>query len=108
MVRQLYNEARKCTRYHLFFIFLFNSYFYYIPIYTVRTLGTEDRVKDPSKSMAPLDSVLTFVSFPGSNIKDLFVHETPVVAAQEALPTPPGIFHVTAIYITFMGLQIMP
>jgi hypothetical protein len=52
-------------------------------------LGTEDRVKDPSKFMAPLESVLTFVSFPGSDIKDLFVHETPVIA-QEALPTPPG------------------
>jgi hypothetical protein len=58
--------------------------------------------------MAPLDSVLTFVSFPGSDIKDLFVHETPVVAAQEALPTPPGILHITAIHIAFISPQIMP
>ena len=50
----------------------------------VRTLGTEDRVADPAKKIAPTSSVLSFVSFPGLEIKDLFVHE----AKNDEAPPP--------------------
>lgn len=53
-------------------------------------LGTEDRVTD--KPVAAATSVLPFVSFPGSEIKDLFVHEqteAPAPPANERKSNPP-------------------
>lgn len=56
-------------------------------------LGTEDRVTDSPVSAGT--SVLPFVSFPGSEIKDLFVHEPtetpapPVVERKSDPPHPP-------------------
>ena len=53
----------------------------------VRCLGTEDRVKDPAQKIPANTNVIAFVSFPGNDIKDLFVHE----AVPEAPPqNPPG------------------
>jgi len=51
----------------------------------VRTLGTEDRVTDPSKKVAATANVISFVSFPGAEIKDLYVHEP---KSDEAQPPP--------------------
>eukprot|EP01031_Cornospumella_fuschlensis_P034951 gene34951-42327_t len=49
----------------------------------VKSYGTEERVKDPSKIVPAINSTLHFVTFPGSDIKDLYVHEdgTPPPAA---------------------------
>lgn len=41
----------------------------------VRCLGTEDRVNDFSRKVLPNPNSMPFVSFPGSDIKDLFVHD---------------------------------
>eukprot|EP01041_Mallomonas_annulata_P009867 gene9867-20529_t len=42
----------------------------------VRCLGTEERVTDKSKKVGATDDVVNYVSFPGHEIKDLYVHET--------------------------------
>ena len=70
----------------------------------VRCLGTEDRVTDPTKVVGVSTTVTPFVTFPGNEIKDLYVHDgsaaepaaapTPAPAAPAApaaakLPTPP-------------------
>ncbi|RYH18968.1 hypothetical protein EON65_26620, partial [archaeon] len=59
------------------------------PLPTVRSYGTEDRVKDESKVVAANNSTLHFVTFPGSDIKDLYVHEdgTPPPAPIPSQPT---------------------
>lgn len=47
----------------------------------VKCFGTEDRVTDPSKKVqATPDKIIAFVNFPGSEIKDLMVHEQPTPA----------------------------
>eukprot|EP00429_Kryptoperidinium_foliaceum_P102562 CAMPEP_0176244764 /NCGR_PEP_ID=MMETSP0121_2-20121125/31598_1 /TAXON_ID=160619 /ORGANISM="Kryptoperidinium foliaceum, Strain CCMP 1326" /LENGTH=255 /DNA_ID=CAMNT_0017584379 /DNA_START=18 /DNA_END=782 /DNA_ORIENTATION=- len=38
-------------------------------------LGTEDRVRDPSRMVAANSVIIPFVTFPGSEIKDLIVHD---------------------------------
>ena len=48
---------------------------------TVKCLGTEDRVTDAANVVAANPAILAFVTFPGHEIKDLYVHET--TAAQE-------------------------
>ncbi len=58
---------------------------------TVKAFGTEDRVTDKSKVVPPSSSTLPFVTFPGQEIKDLYVHEsaaapTPAPAAPEQKP----------------------
>lgn len=56
----------------------------------VQVFGTEDRVTDKSKSIPPSTQVLPFVTFPGQEIKDLYVHEAsslpPAPAASAAAP----------------------
>jgi hypothetical protein len=51
-------------------------------------------VTDPAKKVAANDNLLPFVTFPGNEIKDLYVHdvssETAPAAAAETLPTPPA------------------
>lgn len=55
----------------------------------MRCNGTEDRVKDPSKQVPATSTVIPFVSFPGAEIKDLYVlDETEAAAAP--LPNPPA------------------
>ena len=54
--------------------------------FVVRVLGTEDRTT--SNPVAASDNVLAFVSFPGNEIKDLFVHESQEPA--QDLPKPPA------------------
>jgi len=49
----------------------------------VKCLGTEGRVTDPSKTVPSNTSIIPFVTFPGQEIKDLYVHESP-----EAAPAP--------------------
>jgi protein LSM14 len=49
----------------------------------VQVFGTEDRVTDKSKSIPPSTAVIPFVTFPGQEIKDLYVHES------STAPTPP-------------------
>jgi len=65
----------------------------------VKCKGTEDRVQDPSKKVAPSTSVINFVIFPGNEIQDLYVHEeaveTPSTAPAPPLPTPPKVPEVT-------------
>ena len=59
--------------------------------FVVRTLGTEDRVTDPAKMIAATTNVLSFVSFPGGEIKDLYVHEAKnedTAAVAPAAPAP--------------------
>lgn len=48
-------------------------------------MGTEDRISDPSKKVPPSDKVTPFVTFPGNEIKDLFVHD------QQPEPAPPAV-----------------
>lgn len=50
-------------------------------------MGTEDRVTDPSKKVAANSVVIPFVTFPGSEIKDLIVHDPTNVPAPPA-PAP--------------------
>ena len=64
-------------------------------LFVVVCFGTEDR--EAEKSVAASDSVLAFVSFPGNEIKDLYVHEpnqdTPeedISSKNESLPPPPN------------------
>lgn len=62
----------------------------------VKAFGTEDRITDKSKTIPASSQTIPFVTFPGQEIKDLYVHESqnppspapaaPVVAA--AAPTP--------------------
>lgn len=50
----------------------------------MKCFGTEERVTDPTKRVLPSNEKKPFLTFPGMNIKDLYVHEeSPVV------PTPP-------------------
>lgn len=51
------------------------------PFSSVRCYGTEDRVKEADKIIPGNAGVLSFVTFPGSDIKDLYVHEAPPAAA---------------------------
>jgi protein LSM14 len=51
----------------------------------VAFLGTEDRVTDPSRIVKPSPVPLKFVSFPGADIKDLYVHED---TTPEPAPAP--------------------
>jgi len=68
-----------------------------IVLQKVRCLGTETRVTDPSKIVPVNNTPVAFVTFPGSDIKDLYVHDAedapaaPAAAAQASapLPTPP-------------------
>jgi protein LSM14 len=55
----------------------------------VRCLGTEDR--HASRVVAPSPQILAFVSFPGQEIKDLYVHESviPEQPVVEVVNTPP-------------------
>lgn len=43
----------------------------------VKCLGTEGRVTDESKKIPSNPTVIPFVTFPGQEIKDLYVHENP-------------------------------
>ncbi len=43
---------------------------------SVKCLGTEGRVTDESKKVQANSAVIPFVTFPGQEIKDLYVHET--------------------------------
>lgn len=54
---------------------------------------------DPAKKVPATDNVLSFVTFPGNEIKDLYVHDVtpeaapaagPAPAAAESLPAPPA------------------
>jgi protein LSM14 len=67
--------------------------------FIVRCKGTEDRVQDPSKKIAPSPNVINFVIFPGNEIQDLYVHEeaveTPSTTPAPPLPTPPKVQEVT-------------
>ena len=64
----------------------FNSACEFVIIYayylvTVRYFGTEDRPVE--KKIAGNEAVLAFVSFPGNEIKDLYVHEGDEAAPKE-------------------------
>lgn len=61
-----------------------------IALKDVRVFGTEDRVTDPAKKVAPSNAPIPFVTFPGSEIKDLYVHEAAAAEAAGDLPTPPN------------------
>ena len=56
-------------------------------------MGTEDRVKDPSKKVPSNIAIIPFVTFPGEEIKDLYVHEEVSAVSNSAtasLPNPPA------------------
>lgn len=60
--------------------------------YAVVCYGTEDR--DAEKSVGASETVLAFVSFPGNEIKDLYVHEpgqdsVDKTGESQNLPNPP-------------------
>lgn len=57
---------------------------------TVKCNGTEDRVKDPSKQVPPNDQVIPFVSFPGAEIKDLYVIDETTAPAPSAPAAKPA------------------
>lgn len=60
---------------------------------TVQVFGTEDRVTDKAKTVAPSTQIIPFVTFPGQEIKDLYVHETsapPAPAPASAAHAPPA------------------
>lgn len=54
----------------------------FLPI--VKCLGTEGRVSEEGKKVPANGSIIPFVTFPGQEIKDLYVHESP-----DAAPAPP-------------------
>jgi protein LSM14 len=58
----------------------------------VQVFGTEDRVTDKSKTVLPSTQILPFVTFPGLEIKDLYVHEssTPPAAPAHSTTAPPA------------------
>lgn len=59
----------------------------------MQVFGTEDRVTDPAKKVAANSATIPFVTFPGGEIKDLYVHEAANSdAAKETVPTaaPPA------------------
>jgi len=66
----------------------------------VDCLGTEDRVTDPARIVKATSTKIKFVSFPGADIKDLFVHEeTPApepAPAPAPAPTPATVFAAPA------------
>lgn len=55
----------------------------------VQCLGTEDRIADPAKKIPSNPAIIPFVTFPGEEIKDLYVHEEAAKAAATSLPDPP-------------------
>lgn len=65
-----------------------------IALKDVQVFGTEDRVTDAAKKVAPSTAMIPFVTFPGSEIKDLFVHEaasaTTDATATAATSAPPA------------------
>jgi hypothetical protein len=66
---------------------------FYLPaliLFLVQVFGTEDRVTDPSKSVAASTAKIPFVTFPGAEIKDLYVHEGTSAGGNETLPAPPA------------------
>jgi hypothetical protein len=59
----------------------------------VQVFGTEDRVTDASKVVAASVALIPFVTFPGPEIKDLYVHESQAAstaAGGDSLPHPPA------------------
>jgi hypothetical protein len=58
--------------------------------FSVKAFGTEDRVTEKSKVVPPSSSTLPFVTFPGQEIKDLYVHESATPAASPAPAAPPA------------------
>lgn len=57
----------------------------------VQCLGTEDRILDPSMKIPSNPAIIPFVTFPGEEIKDLYVHEEAAAAkAATSLPNPPA------------------
>lgn len=54
----------------------------------VQAFGTENRVTDPSKIVPPTTQVLPFVTFPGQEIQDLYVHDEAPAAAPAPAPAP--------------------
>ena len=54
----------------------------------VAFLGTEDRVTDPERIVKPTNVPIKYVSFPGDDIKDLFVHEEKEQSEPSAAPAP--------------------
>lgn len=65
-------------------LFSINSEESSIVLRNVVCFGTEDRVSDPANAVSGTSAVLPFVSFPGSEIKDLMVHEPTEVEATSA------------------------
>lgn len=64
----------------------------------VHCYGTEDRVKEADRIVPGNSIVLTFVTFPGSDIKDLYVHEAPAATPPPApAPAPKSATPVTAV-----------
>lgn len=55
----------------------------------MRCLGTEDRVKDTSRKVPASHGVLAFVAFPGSDIKDLYLHDYDSSTPEPPAPEPP-------------------
>lgn len=55
----------------------------------VKCLGTEDRVTEAANVVTANPAILAFVTFPGHEIKDLYVHEaTPAATADTPPPAP--------------------
>eukprot|EP00349_Pseudokeronopsis_sp_Brazil_P000262 CAMPEP_0202961318 /NCGR_PEP_ID=MMETSP1396-20130829/5369_1 /ASSEMBLY_ACC=CAM_ASM_000872 /TAXON_ID= /ORGANISM="Pseudokeronopsis sp., Strain Brazil" /LENGTH=288 /DNA_ID=CAMNT_0049681047 /DNA_START=70 /DNA_END=936 /DNA_ORIENTATION=+ len=56
----------------------------------VQVFGTENRITDKSKAVPPSTTIVPFVTYPGAEIKDLFVHEssTPPPAPAAEAPAP--------------------
>jgi len=67
-------------------LFAINSKEASIVLKDVNCMGTEDRVQDKSKQVPPSKQIVPFVSFPGQEIKDLFVHEVNPEPAPPAAP----------------------
>lgn len=59
----------------------------------VRCLGTEERVNDLTRKVPPNPNSMPFVSFPGNDIKDLFVHDN-----YEEIPSSPVVPNAAAAF----------
>lgn len=81
-------------------LFSINSKEASIVLREVKCHGTEDRVSDPAKKVAPSSVSMPFVSFPGQDIKDLYVHEGDATSIPEAMPVPQPPVVVTAVATT--------
>lgn len=55
----------------------------------VRCLGTEERVTDPKNKVPASHGILAYVTFPGSDIKDLYLHDYDSTATESPAPEPP-------------------